>query len=42
MAEPRSQAWFGEEKISPHSNDAYTSGCDHEVLGDREGAWGGW
>eukprot|EP00435_Cladocopium_sp_Y103_P053915 s3485_g17.t1 len=29
------QAWLGEEKVSPHSNDAYSTGCDHEAWSSR-------
>lgn len=29
------QAWLDSEKISPHSNVAFTTGCDHQVLGRK-------
>ena len=31
----RYQAWLDSEKISPHSNVAFTTGCDHQVLGRK-------
>lgn len=34
------QAWLGGEKVSPHSNDAYTTSCDHEVASSVGSALG--